>query len=86
VTARKLEQEIAGLASLGEPARRELYLYVASRAEDVSRDEAARAAGIGYDELIQGCLKYAAVREGVDLDSASKTAPGERALVAGGLA
>jgi len=46
VTARKLEQEIAGLASLGEPARRELYLYVASRAGDVSRDEAARAARI----------------------------------------
>ena len=48
--------------------------------------KAARAAGIGYDELIQACLKYAAVRQGVDLDSASKTAPGERALVAGGLA
>ena len=48
--------------------------------------KAARAAGIGYDELIQSCLKYAAVRQGVDLDSASKTAPGERALVAGGLA
>jgi predicted ArsR family transcriptional regulator len=46
VTARKFEQEIAGLASLGEPARRALYLYVASRAGDVSRDEAARAAGI----------------------------------------
>ena len=48
--------------------------------------KAARAAGIGYDELIQGCLKYAAARQGVDLDSASKTAPGKRALVAGGLA
>ncbi len=48
--------------------------------------KAARAAGIGYDELIQSCLKYAAVRQGVDLDSASKAAAGERALVAGGLA
>src|SRR6266550_3947386 len=48
--------------------------------------KAARAAGIGYEELIQNCLKYAAARQGVDLDSASKTAPGERALVAGGLA
>ena len=48
--------------------------------------KAARAAGIGYDELIQVCLKYAAARQGVDLDSASKTASGERALVAGGLA
>jgi predicted ArsR family transcriptional regulator len=46
VKARKLEQEIAGLASLGEPARRGLYLYVASRSGDVGRDEAARAAGI----------------------------------------
>jgi len=48
--------------------------------------KAARAAGIGYDELIQSCLKYAAVRQGVDLDSASKAAAGERTLVAGGLA
>jgi predicted ArsR family transcriptional regulator len=43
---RKLEQEIAGLASLGEPARRALYLYVAGRPGEVSRDEAARVAGI----------------------------------------
>lgn len=46
MTTRKLEQEIAGLASLGEPARRALYLYVAGRPEEVSRDEAARVAGI----------------------------------------
>jgi D-alanine-D-alanine ligase len=31
--------------------------------------KAARAAGIGYDELIQSCLKYAAVRQGVRLDA-----------------
>jgi D-alanine-D-alanine ligase len=51
--------------------------------------KAARAAGIGYDELIQSCLKYAAARQGVDLDgsvSRSSGIPGERALVAGGLA
>jgi predicted ArsR family transcriptional regulator len=42
----KLERGIAGLASLSEPARRQLYLYVAGRSGDVSRDEAARAAGI----------------------------------------
>ncbi len=30
--------------------------------------KAARAAGIGYEELIQNCLKYAAARQGVDLD------------------
>ena len=40
------EKEIAGLASLGEPARRALYLYVAGRHSDVGRDEAARAAGV----------------------------------------
>jgi D-alanine-D-alanine ligase len=31
--------------------------------------KAARAAGISYDELIQNCLKYAAARQGVDLES-----------------
>jgi len=51
--------------------------------------KAARAAGIGYDELIQSCLKLAATRQGVDLngsDSSSTATPAERALVAGGLA
>jgi len=41
-----LEQQIAGLAELDEPVRRSLYLYVADRSGDVSRDEAARAVGI----------------------------------------
>lgn len=31
--------------------------------------KAARAAGIGYDELIQNCLKYAAARQGVNLEN-----------------
>ena len=31
--------------------------------------KAARAAGIGYDELIQRCLKHAAARQGVNLES-----------------
>jgi D-alanine-D-alanine ligase len=31
--------------------------------------KAARAAGIGYDELIQNCLKNAAARQGVNLES-----------------
>lgn len=48
--------------------------------------KAARAAGIGYDELIQCCLKNAAARQGVELDSGSRAVTGERALVAGGLA
>ena len=49
--------------------------------------KAARAAGIGYDELIQSCLKYAAVRQGVKVVapavSGSATRP-EPALVASG--
>lgn len=31
--------------------------------------KAARAAGIGYEELIQSCLKYAAARQGVNIGS-----------------
>jgi D-alanine-D-alanine ligase len=51
--------------------------------------KAARAAGIGYDELIQSCLKYAAMRQGVELSdpmAENSTTPGERALAAGGMA
>jgi D-alanine-D-alanine ligase len=49
--------------------------------------KAARAAGIGYDELIQSCLKYAAARQGVKLESnaPASAAPGERAFAASGL-
>jgi D-alanine-D-alanine ligase len=48
--------------------------------------KAARAAGIGYEELIQSCLKYAATRQGVDLgDSrAQSSALGAPALAATG--
>jgi D-alanine-D-alanine ligase len=51
--------------------------------------KAARAAGIGYEELIQNCLKYAAARQGVDLGhSLSRTsgAQGAPALAASGSA
>jgi D-alanine-D-alanine ligase len=46
--------------------------------------KAARAAGIGYDELIQSCLRYAAVRQGLKLGSAapSSIAQSERWLAA----
>jgi predicted ArsR family transcriptional regulator len=44
--AENLEQQIAGLAALGEPVRRSLYLYVAGQPGDVSREEAAQAVGI----------------------------------------
>ncbi len=47
--------------------------------------KAARAAGIGYDELIQSCLKHAAARVGVRLNSRSAK-PKSRPLVAGALA
>ena len=56
----RLEREIEGVAVLGEPARRALYLYVAGRPGDVSRDEAARAtrlsrslAGFHLDRLVE---------------------------------
>jgi D-alanine-D-alanine ligase len=48
--------------------------------------KAARAAGIGYDELIQSCLRSAAARQGVELDESiavPTVAPGERMLAAG---
>src|ERR1051325_2415815 len=43
---RELAQQISGLAALDEPVRRSLYLYVAERQGEVSREEAARAVGI----------------------------------------
>jgi len=39
--------------------------------------KAARAAGISYDELIQGCLKYAAERQGVKLGSGAQSRPAQ---------
>jgi len=42
-----LEQQVAGVAGLGDPVRRALYRYVAGRGVAVGRDEAARAVGIG---------------------------------------
>ena len=39
--------------------------------------KAARAAGISYDELIQGCLKYAAERQGVKLGSGAPSRPAQ---------
>ena len=39
--------------------------------------KAARAAGIGYDELIRSCLKYAAERQGVRLGSAAPSSPAQ---------
>ena len=45
--------------------------------------KAARAAGIGYEELIQSCLRYAAARQGVNLESSvARIAPQSEPLLA----
>jgi predicted ArsR family transcriptional regulator len=41
-----VDQQLTGLAGLGDPIRRALYRYVAERGVPVSRDAAAKAAGI----------------------------------------
>jgi predicted ArsR family transcriptional regulator len=41
-----IDQQLAGLAGLGDPLRRALYRHVVERGEPVSRDDAAAAAGI----------------------------------------
>ena len=41
-----VDQQLTGLAGLGDPIRRALYRYVAERGVPISRDEAAHAAGI----------------------------------------
>src|SRR3954451_6561696 len=38
--------QVAGVAALGEPVRRELYLYVVRAGEPVSREQAAQALGL----------------------------------------
>jgi len=65
VRATELERQIAAIASLAEPIRRRLYVYVAGRRGDVGRDEAARAlrisralAAFHLDKLVdQGLLQ-----------------------------
>src|SRR5215211_8823397 len=44
--ASDIDQQLTGLAGLGDPIRRALYRYVADRRVPVSRDDAAQAAGI----------------------------------------
>jgi predicted ArsR family transcriptional regulator len=41
-----IDQQLTGLAGLGDPIRRALYRHVAERGTPVSRDEAAQAVGI----------------------------------------
>jgi predicted ArsR family transcriptional regulator len=66
---RKAEKQIAGLAALGEPARRALYFYVVGRQGEVGRDEAARAVGVSrglagfhLDRLVEEGLLEASFR------------------------
>ena len=40
------EEDVAGVAALNDPVRRALYLFVASSAEAVSREQAAAAVGV----------------------------------------
>ena len=69
MTEDRLDRELQGVASLGEPARRKLYFYVAGRSSDVSRDQAARAtrisrslAGFHLDRLVEEGLLEASFR------------------------
>ena len=40
------EDQVAGVAALHDPVRRALYLFVASSADAVSREQAASAVGV----------------------------------------
>src|SRR6478752_3876139 len=40
------DEQVAGIAALGEPSRRELYRYVVAQSGSVSRDEAAAGLGV----------------------------------------
>ena len=63
MTIGELERQIAGVAALEEPARRALYLHVVERGGAVSRDQAAKGAGISralaafhLDKLVEAGL------------------------------
>ena len=67
-----VDQQLAGLAGLGDPLRRALYRHVAERGVPVSRDEAAHAVGISrplaayhLDRLVEdGLLEASYQRRG----------------------
>jgi predicted ArsR family transcriptional regulator len=65
----ELGREIEAVAALKDPVRRALFLYVARAPDDVSRDQAAEAAGISralaafhLDKLVEEGLLKAAFR------------------------
>jgi predicted ArsR family transcriptional regulator len=43
---RDLDRDVAGISSLADPVRRQLYRFVCSLAEPVSRDQAAEAVAV----------------------------------------
>jgi len=62
-------KQLGNLAALDDPVRRALYLFVVGRGEDVSRDEAARGAGVSralaafhLDKLVEAELLQASFR------------------------
>jgi predicted ArsR family transcriptional regulator len=46
VNCARFDADVSGVASLAEPTRRALYLYVQAQASAVSRDEAATGVGV----------------------------------------
>ena len=53
-----IDQQLAGLAGLGDPLRRALYRFVAERGVPVSRDDAAAAVGISRPLAARGYEPY----------------------------
>lgn len=72
--------QVAGVAALAEPIRRDLYLYVRSQPEPVSRDQAA--AGVGVARHIAKFHLDKLVEEGL-LDTDFKRLSGRRGPGAG---
>src|SRR2546426_6838538 len=75
---RDLDERLADVAVLGEPARRALYLHVARQTDAVDRDSAARAVGMSravaafhLDKLVEAGLLSPTYRR-----LSGKTGPG----------
>jgi predicted ArsR family transcriptional regulator len=69
VNRARFDADVSGVASLAEPTRRALYLYVQAQASAVSRDEAATGVGVPrhrakfhLDKLVQAGLLEAEYR------------------------
>ncbi len=69
MSPKEFTRQLENLAALEEPVRRRLYLYVAARGGEVSRDEAARGVGVSralaafhLDRLVEANLLEATFR------------------------